>query len=122
MTLTETDAPDPVVVGDELRYTASIENRGPDTAEGVRVTITLSSGTAEVAAATQGTCSGTTTIVCELGSVAVGGTPSATVALHPSAAGTLTSTATLTASTADPDAASNTATATTTVTPSAAGS
>jgi uncharacterized repeat protein (TIGR01451 family) len=116
LSVTVSDAPDPVAVGDDLRYTAAVGSDGPESAIGVRVTIALSSGTAFFAAATQGTCTGTTTIVCELGSVAPGATPSATIALRPTAAGNITGTATVSATTADPNTANNTASATTSVT------
>lgn len=118
LSVTVSDTPDPVTAGDELRITAVLENSGPDTAPSVRLTITLSSGAAFFTGATQGTCSGTSTIVCDLGSVAPGDTPSATVALNSAAPGTLTSSATVTAATADPSTDNNTATASTTVTSS----
>jgi uncharacterized repeat protein (TIGR01451 family) len=116
LSVTTSDAPDPVMVGDELRYTATVENRGPDQATGVRLMMALSSGSAEVAMATQGTCAGTT-VTCELGTIASGATATAAIVVHPASAGTLTSTATSAATTRDPNAQNNTAVATTTVTP-----
>ncbi|HEX6700582.1 MAG TPA: DUF11 domain-containing protein [Gaiellaceae bacterium] len=115
LSVIESHGPEPVTVGDDLRYTVVVENKGPDAAEGVRVTITIPLGAALFAEATQGTCTGTTTVLCDLGTVAAGGTPSATVALRPTEPGTLTSTATVTATTADPNSADNIASSTATV-------
>jgi uncharacterized repeat protein (TIGR01451 family) len=117
LSVLETHGPEPVTVGDDLRYTVAIENKGPDPAEGVRVTITIPGGAAFFAEATQGTCTGTgtTTVVCDLGTVGVGDTPTATAAVRPTEPGSLTSTATVVATTADPNSADNAASSTATV-------
>ena len=53
------------------RYTLSVVNLGTNTATGVTVTDTLSAGVTLVSATpSQGTCSGTSTITCNLGNLA----------------------------------------------------
>ena len=73
LSLTKSGAPDPVTVGDTVTYTVVVTNGGPDAATGVTVTDTLPAEVTFVSAtATQGTCSGTTTVSCALGTLANG--------------------------------------------------
>jgi uncharacterized repeat protein (TIGR01451 family) len=63
-----TDSPDPVTVGSDLSYEIDVSNSGPDDASGVTVTDTLPDGAKFVSAsASQGSCSGETTVTCSLG-------------------------------------------------------
>jgi uncharacterized repeat protein (TIGR01451 family) len=48
LSVTKTDAPDPVAAGDELTYTIQVQNDGPDTAVGVVVRDTLPAGVVHV--------------------------------------------------------------------------
>ncbi|MFN8534143.1 MAG: hypothetical protein U0556_11410 [Dehalococcoidia bacterium] len=71
-------APNPVLPGGQITYTATISNNGPAIAFGVIMTATLDSATAFVSVtSSQGVCGGTTTIVCLIGPLPSGG--SATV-------------------------------------------
>jgi uncharacterized repeat protein (TIGR01451 family) len=74
LTITKTGSPNPVAVGADLTYTLKVGNNGPDTAEDVIVTDTLPLGSTFVSANTnQGTCTGTATVKCVLGTLVNGG-------------------------------------------------
>ena len=114
--LTKTDSPDPVTVGTALTYTITAKNNGPGKATGVTVTDSLPAGVTFVSAVpSQGTCSGTATVTCDLGSVANLGAPKVTIKVKPSAAGTLTNSATVLTTSTDPTSGNDSATSTTTV-------
>ena len=124
LSLTKTDAPDPVAPGADLTYTITVTNNGPSSAQNVTVNDTLPTGTTFGSATpSQGSCAGTTTVSCALGSIANGASPTITLVVHvgPSVAdGTVISnTASVSSTTADPTPANNSATSTTTVTTSA---
>jgi large repetitive protein len=117
-------APATAIAGTDLGYTVNVTNNGPSIAQGVSLVDPLPAGTTLVSATpSAGSCSGTSTVTCTIGTVASGATVTVAVVTLVSTAvanGTvLTNTATGTASTADPDAANNAATANTTVTTSA---
>jgi uncharacterized repeat protein (TIGR01451 family) len=110
--LSQVDSPDPVDAGNDLTYTLTVHNAGPDTATGVSVSDSLPPGVTLVSATpSQGTCSGTTTVSCNLGSLAAGTLSDATVTLvvtpDRSASPSLTNTATVSATTGDPDSSNN---------------
>ena len=110
------DSPDPVTVGSPLTYTIGVTNLGPDAGSNVTVTNTLPATVTLVSAnASIGSCSGTTTVTCVLGSVDSGTNISIGIVVTPTAPGEITNTATVTAAGTDPDGANNTASATTTV-------
>jgi large repetitive protein len=118
--VTKTDNPDPVTAGTDLTYTLTASNGGPSDAESVTVTDTLPAGEAFVSATpSQGSCSGTTTITCNLGTIAKSASATVTVVVHvdPSVANgaTLDNTATASSTTADSNSANNSASSTTTV-------
>ena len=124
LSLTKTDAPDPVAPGADLTYTITVTNNGPSSAQNVTVNDTLPTGTTfGSATSSQGSCAGTTTVSCALGSIANGASPTITLVVHvgPSVAdGTVISnTASVSSTTADPTSANNSATSTTTVAASA---
>lgn len=100
------------VVGDNITYTLTVTNNGPDNAPNVTVTDALPVELIFVSATpSQGSCSGATTVTCNLGTIANGG--SATIGLVATAAypGVLANTASVTSSASDPNAADNGATA-----------
>lgn len=119
VSVTKTDAPDPVAVGSSLTYHLAISNAGPATAAGVTVTDPLPSGvTFNRATPSQGTCSRqNNTVTCSLGSVGPGAGAAVDIVVTPSAAGVLTNTASVSSSVADPDPTDNIATAQTIVGP-----
>lgn len=122
LVVTNTDSPDPVNVGSNVTYQILVFNAGPSAATAVNLTDTLPAGLTFVSGVpTTGTCTGTTTVNCNLGTINSGS--SATVAIvalaTASAAASVSNTATATSTVADPNAANNSATATTAVTTSA---
>ncbi len=124
LSITKTDAPDPVIVGNTLTYTLDFANSGGSDARNVSLTDPLPAGTTFVSAnapvgwtiitpAVGGT--GTVTFTKTTASNGETGTFTIMVNASPSAAGTtLTNTATVSSSTTDPNPANNSATATTT--------
>jgi len=118
--LSKADSPDPVMPGENLTYTVTLHNAGPDPAEAVTVADSLpESLTLVSASSTGGDCSGTTTVTCDLGTVAAGAAGDVTITIvatvGPSAAATITNTASASASTPDPDSSNNQASADTSV-------
>jgi len=117
LSVTKSDSPDPVQVGQELTYSIAVHNAGPDAAVGASVTdelpanVTLVSATASAG----GPCPGATTVSCQLGTLAAGGSATVTIKVTPTTDGRLANTAQVSSTTADPDAANNSATAETVV-------
>jgi uncharacterized repeat protein (TIGR01451 family) len=120
LAVTKTDAPDPVLAGQQLTYTVKVTNNGPAAATGVTVSDSLPAGVTFVSAtSTQGSCSGTSTITCSLGAVLAGGSATVTIKVRPTTPGTITNTASVSADGSDPSPGNNSATATTKVNPAA---
>lgn len=117
LALTLADAPDPVRVNSPLVLTAQVTNRGPLAATGLQFSEVLPRGAVFVGVTTsQGSCSGTRTVSCQLGTLASGVTASVTVTLKaPRTPGSLVTSASVRAAQADPNGANNQATTTTTV-------
>jgi uncharacterized repeat protein (TIGR01451 family) len=118
MAITKTDSPDPVLAGAPLTYTLSATNNGPNNATNVVVTDLLPANVSfSSATPSQGTCSGTTTVTCNLGIINSTASATITIVVTPSAAavGTITNNASVTATETDPNAANNAASAGTTV-------
>lgn len=122
LSVTKTASPNPAIVGASLTYRIILTNNGPSPATNATVTDVLPLGPSFISAtATQGSCSGTTTITCNFGNLAKGNSATANITVVPQAAGQLSNTANATASETDPDTADNSATALTTVTTQANG-
>ena len=103
-------------MGGSLVYTIVVTNTSALTATGVIVSDPLPAGVTLVSVSTsQGTCSGTTAIVCSLGSLAGGASATITIVVQPQSPGTLTNVVTVTGSQPDANPSNNTAAATTTV-------
>ena len=116
LSITKSDSPDPVNVGSSLTYTITVKNNGPSAATGVTMTDTLP-GTVTFVSATpsQGNCSGTATVTCNLGSLSNGASATVTIVVTPNQAGDISNTATVAANEADPVTSNNSATQGTTV-------
>jgi uncharacterized repeat protein (TIGR01451 family) len=119
LSLTKSDSLDPVQVGQELRYTIAVANDGPDAAAGTSVTDVLPANVTLVSATASpgGPCSGTTTVTCQLGTIASNGSATVTIKVTPTTDADLSNTASVTSSTPDPDTGNNTAVQTTVVDP-----
>jgi uncharacterized repeat protein (TIGR01451 family) len=116
LSLTLTDAPDPVRVGGNLVLTATVRNRGPLAATLVNFGETLPTNVTLVSvSASQGTCTGTTTLGCSLGTLAPGAAATVVVTVRPRARGQLSTRASVSASQPDPTPADNSVLVTTTV-------
>jgi uncharacterized repeat protein (TIGR01451 family) len=117
LAVTMTDSPDPVKKGAKLTYNIVVSNVSSIAASGAALNVALPSNSIFVSrSTTQGTCSGTTTVCCNFGSIAAGGSVNVTIKVKPTVVGTATSTATVSnTSPADSNSANNTVTATTTV-------
>jgi uncharacterized repeat protein (TIGR01451 family) len=110
LSLANADSRDPVMVGNSLTYTLTVSNEGVDTAEGVVLTDTLPNGPSFVSAdASQGTCAGTSTVTCNLGTIAANATATVTIVVTPRSTGNITNAASVTSTTPDHDASNNNA-------------
>jgi uncharacterized repeat protein (TIGR01451 family) len=114
LTITKADSPDPVVVGQPLAYMIVVGNQGPDPAANVVITDTLPAGV--TIANMPATCSGVSTIVCDIGYLAAGGGTSLVINTYaPMTAGVITNSVTVASGTADPNPNNNFATEHTTI-------
>lgn len=121
LSLTKTASPNPGQVGVSLSYRITVTNNGPAAATNVNVVDTLPAGiTFGSATTTQGSCSGSGPVNCNLGSLAVGGSAIVTIAVTPSSPGQIINSATVSASESDFDSTNNTASTTTVIQPAAA--
>ena len=99
-------------------YTIVVSNAGPVAEATTTVTDTLPAGLTFVSSsATQGSCSGTTTVTCNLGALAPSASATVTITVSPTSTGTIVNTVSATGSEPDPNSANNTASASITVTP-----
>lgn len=109
----------PYGTGSALTYTISVANAGPSAASNVTVTDALPAGTTFVSAVpSQGSCSGTTTVTCNFGTLNAAG--SATIALSltlPSTPGAVSNTATVTTTSPEANTTNNSSTSTITTVP-----
>lgn len=119
LSVAKTDSPDPVKVGTPLTYTVTVANApglyratGVTLVDNLPATVTLKSFSPS-----QGSCSGTTTITCNLGIMEAGTNAVVTIVVTPTAAGLITNTATVTSNMPDPTPANNAISITTTVDP-----
>jgi uncharacterized repeat protein (TIGR01451 family) len=114
--LTMTDSPDPVAFGSDLTYTIKVKNNGDLPATGVTLTDALPSGATFVSATSdRGSCTGTTTVVCNIGTLAGGEEANVSIKVKPPATRTINNTATVTLNETDVNNANNSATSETTV-------
>jgi uncharacterized repeat protein (TIGR01451 family) len=101
------------VLGGRVLYTIVVTNHGPATALDVVVTDALPAGTTlDSASPTQGSCAGTSTVVCTLGTLTAGASSTITLAVVlPASTASVANTATVTGTSTDPNPANNTSTA-----------
>jgi uncharacterized repeat protein (TIGR01451 family) len=104
--ISKADSPDPVTVGDNLTYTITVTNLGPDAATNVVVTDTLPSGVTFVSAS-PGCVHSAGVVTCNLGNIPAGGFVTITIVVTVTAPGTISNTATVTSDTLDPKTANN---------------
>lgn len=99
--------------GQDFTYVLTLANNGTNTATGVTVTDVLPANVTLVSAnSTQGTCTGTTTVVCTVGTLIAGQTETITLQVTASQnpGGAIVNTATANADQTDANAGNNTAT------------
>ena len=114
LSLTMTDAPDPVHVGENLVYTIHVVNHGSTNATGVIMTDTLPAGVAFISASA-GCVQASGVVTCALPNLDYGGEAIVTITVVPTAAGPLTNEAVVACTEHDPTSANNTDTEGTTV-------
>jgi len=94
----------------DVTFTITVTNGGPNVANSVTVTDTLPANMTFVSATpSQGTCSGTSTVTCSVGTMASGATATITIIAHTASVGPATNTATVSSTSSDPNPANNTA-------------
>jgi uncharacterized repeat protein (TIGR01451 family) len=82
LSVTNSGTPNPVTSGSNETYTIVVKNNGPDTAAGVKITDIVPTGAVfSSVSVTQGTCSGTTTVTCTVGTLANAATATETLVL-----------------------------------------
>jgi len=114
LALAKSASPNPGQVGLNLAYRLTVTNNGPATATNVTVSDPLPTGvTLGAITSTQGTCSGTTTINCALGTLTVGTTAVVTINITPTTQGSLINTANTSAVETDFDTTNNSSSITT---------
>jgi len=110
-------APATAVTGSTLTYTLTATNGGPYTAPEVVLIDTVPFGTVlQSVNASQGSCSGTDVIRCDLGTIAISASATVTVNVIPLTARTLKNVAQVSSPQGDPHLANNKVTSTTVVT------
>jgi uncharacterized repeat protein (TIGR01451 family) len=112
-----TDAPDPVTANNNLTYSITVTNAGPDAAASTTVTDVLPAGVSFVSSTpSQGSCSGTSTVTCNLGTIANAGSATVSLVVLPiNGNASLSNTATVTSAASDSALGNNSASATTAV-------
>lgn len=107
-----------LTAGNPLTYTLVVTNNGPLNGTGVQLTDTLPANVALVSVtSSQGTCSGTSTISCALGSLNVDAVATVTVVVNTTTTGNAVNTVVVGADQPDPNPLDNTAQATTAINP-----
>src|SRR6185437_1701794 len=119
LSIAKADSPDPVIAGNQLTYTLTVQNAGPSDAQAVSVTDTLPTGLTGATAVVDGGSSSSWSGSTSLGVVAAGSTHTVviTATVDPSTpdATVLHNTASVSSSTSDPTPGNNSASEDTTV-------
>ncbi len=111
LSVTKSDAPDPVFANQPFTYTIAIANGGPVTATNVVMTDTLPAGvTISAINGAPGLCQNTAgTVACAMGDLPSGGAISATLSVTTTLGGMITNSVIVAADQVDPNPANNTA-------------
>jgi uncharacterized repeat protein (TIGR01451 family) len=110
LAVSETGTPSSVNLNQNVTYTVQVSNLGPGAATNTILTDVLSSRVAFVSATpSQGTCSGTTTITCNLGTLAANGSATVSIVVTAKSGDLNTNTVTAQSDAPDPNTANNTA-------------
>jgi conserved repeat domain len=116
MAITKTALANPVVSGTSLTYTLGVSNSGPDAAIGVVVSDPLPPGVTFVSASTtRGSCDGSSTVNCSLGTMANGASATISIVVTPNTPGVVINSASVESNLVDPTPVNNSATTTTIV-------
>jgi hypothetical protein len=116
-------APSTATTGTAINYAVKVNDAGPNAASGTTVSLSLDpSLVLNSVTASQGLCSATAPILCDLGSIANGANETISVSATPTKSGTFSATALVSSSSYDPTAPNNQSTGSTTVTGSLYGS
>jgi uncharacterized repeat protein (TIGR01451 family) len=116
--ITQSDSPDPIYTGNQITYTVTVKNLGPNDATNIKVVDTLPSGTTFVSASgTDWTCQESSgTVTCDLASLAVGVANPITIQVTaPNTVGEISNQVKVSSDMHDPDTTNNSATEKTTV-------
>ena len=108
----------PFLNGQNLTYTLTVSNAGPNLAAAPMVTDSLP-GTVSFVSASAGCSASGGVVTCNLADIPSAGSTSVTITVRPTVAGTITNSASVSSTTADPSAANNTTSINTTITPAA---
>jgi len=102
-------APGSVGINNTATYALTVTNNGPSSATGATLTSSLTGGsfTFGSISPSQGSCTGTTTSTCTLGGLANGASATVTIAVTPTAVGSVTLTANVSATEPDSNAGNN---------------
>ncbi len=119
LTITKLESADPSPLGKPLTYTLRITNNGPSDAPQVIVSDDMPSGiTLGPVSPSQGSCSGTDPITCNLDSMTSGATATVTIVVNPTSTGPLNNTASVSVSgggASDPTSDNNSSSISTTI-------
>ena len=117
LSVTQTPSPDPVEISSSLSYTVMVSNAGPESAVDVALTDVVPPDAAiQGVSTTGGTCTTSTGVECDLGTMASGASVIITIdMLAPPVPMTVTNSASVSSTSLDPDLFDNTSTALTTV-------
>ena len=109
MAVTKSDSADPVTVGTQFSYTATVTNNGPDEADGVTLTDTLPAEASYVSAVPeQGSCSETGGVVtCDIGTMANGASVDVVITVDADTVGTATNVVSVVADQFDNDSSND---------------